>query len=338
MAMRECARGHVYNTDLYASCPYCNNNMNEINFADQDAGGYGRTVAPSQNAGIYGQTVAPSQNAGAYGQTVAPSQNAGYAYGGAMNPPHMSYNGNMNPPQNIPYNGNMNPPQNMPYGGNMNLPHNMPYGGNMNPVPNAMPYGGNMNGPQNESGLRSSIGRTQALQSVDQGKTVAPINYRKEKPVEEEDSANANRTIAMGKFSDTNMEQVVGWLICINGPEKGKDFRILDKQNTVGRKKGSDIHLEKDPTISSYHARIAYDSRHYAFTLIPGENTNNIYVNDEPIYQHTEIQPYDLIEFGESQFTLIPFCGEHFNWKDGLTRRKEKNLLQKNEAAGYAIA
>lgn len=32
MAITKCGYGHIYDSDIYASCPYCNNGTNEINF------------------------------------------------------------------------------------------------------------------------------------------------------------------------------------------------------------------------------------------------------------------------------------------------------------------
>lgn len=41
MALSECGNGHVYDSDQYASCPYCNGGGNRIDFgaaADSDIG------------------------------------------------------------------------------------------------------------------------------------------------------------------------------------------------------------------------------------------------------------------------------------------------------------
>ena len=82
-----------------------------------------------------------------------------------------------------------------------------------------------------------------------------------------------------------------------------------------------DIYIKGDETISREgHARIAYDVKHNKCHLIPGENTNGTYVNDEPVYVPTEIKAEDVIELGESKFMFIPFCTEHFSWQDGITR------------------
>ena len=53
MALVECENGHLYESDLYESCPYCNGNANEINFMGRGATG-GRTTAPRGGFGAEG--------------------------------------------------------------------------------------------------------------------------------------------------------------------------------------------------------------------------------------------------------------------------------------------
>lgn len=160
--------------------------------------------------------------------------------------------------------------------------------------------------------VQACVGRTQGLSGGGEpGATVAPDSYRRQKERE-------SKTVSLSR-KKTNLEPVVGWLVCIDGPEKGKDYRLLDKQNTVGRSEEMDVCIMGDTTISrEQHARIAYDPRHNNFTLIPAESTNNIYVNDEPAYVAVKIHAFDCIEFGESKFILVPLCCDRFTWQDGL--------------------
>lgn len=118
-----------------------------------------------------------------------------------------------------------------------------------------------------------------------------------------------------------NFEPVVGWLVCVEGPEKGKDFKIYGRNNTVGRSEKMDICIKGDPTISrENHARLAYDEKHNAFHLIPAESTNAIYLNDEPVYVPTKLEKYDVVEFGDCKLIFVPFCNDHFTWKTGLKK------------------
>lgn len=139
------------------------------------------------------------------------------------------------------------------------------------------------------------------------GKTIAPEGYRKS--VEQQ-----QKTTAVFK-KHHGLEPVVGWLVCIDGPNKGKDYHLWAKINSIGRSESNDVCIEGDVTISKeLHARLAYDSRHNNFQLIPGTSTNNIYLNDEPIYIPTAIKAYDEIELGDSKMLFVPLCCERFQW------------------------
>lgn len=143
------------------------------------------------------------------------------------------------------------------------------------------------------------------------GATVAPKSYTQPKE-------DTGKTVAVFKKS-MNMEPVVGWFVCIDGPEKGKDHRILAKNNTIGRSEQMDICIKGDSGISrENHARIGYDEKHNVFHLIPGESTNNIYVNEEPVYVPTRLAQGDVIELGETKLIFVPFCREKYNWKCGF--------------------
>lgn len=162
-----------------------------------------------------------------------------------------------------------------------------------------------------------SIGRTEPVGNYvggsEMGKTVAPESYRKK-------SEEINKTVGVfGK--KMNLEPIVGWLVCVEGPEKGKDFHLWARINTVGRSEKMDVCIKEDQTISrENHARIAYDPKHNKFQLIPAESINNIYLNNEPVYVPVELFAYDVIEFGDSRMIFVPFCCERFQWSVGETK------------------
>lgn len=167
-----------------------------------------------------------------------------------------------------------------------------------------------MNGGNRINFGSNEVGRTVA--GGDIGKTVAPTSYN------QQDRSNVGKTV--GVFQKRmKFEPVVGWLVCFEGPEKGKDYRVYGRNNNVGRSDQMDICIKGDTTISrENHAKIAYDEKHNTFYLIPADSTNTIYLNDEPVYIPTKIKAYDLMEFGDSKFIFIPFCNERFTWQTGV--------------------
>lgn len=113
----------------------------------------------------------------------------------------------------------------------------------------------------------------------------------------------------------TGLDPVCGWLVCVAGPEKGKDFRIKAQRNFIGRDASMDISIPGDDTISrEKHAVISYDPKTNSFRLAPGDGRGMTYLNDEPVEMPLVLKHFDKIEIGQSQFRFVPFCNEHFTW------------------------
>ena len=171
------------------------------------------------------------------------------------------------------------------------------------------------------SDIRTTIGKTEAISSYagsgESGKTVAPEGYHKK-------SEETNKTV--GVFSKKiNLEPIVGWLVCVEGPEKGKDYHLWARINTIGRSEKMDVCIRDDQTISrENHARIAYDPKHNNFQLIPAESINNIYLNDDPVYIPAKLSAYDVIELGDSKMIFVPFCCDRFRWSVEKEQREKE--------------
>lgn len=142
-------------------------------------------------------------------------------------------------------------------------------------------------------------------------KTVAPEYYRSEV-----EHPKVNKTVGILE-KNMHIDPIVGWIVCIEGAGRGKDFQIRAANNTIGRSEDMDICIKEDPTISrENYARLSYDLKHNDFYIIPAEKANNIYLNDQPVYVPTKLSAYDLLELGESKFLFVPFCNNKFKWED----------------------
>lgn len=216
MATTKCAKGHIYDPNVYGVCPYCNSQHKVINFAPGEEDG--KTAPIGAQVG--------------FGAT----EEMGHAQGGI-----------------------------------------------------GVTAPGGMQG--------SEIGHTLPL---DQDITQPP--WKKTEILDPVKNMNGNRPI-------------VGWLVCINGPEKGKDYRLFTGKNWIGRSEKNDVSIKKDNTISGEkQAAVAYESKKGRFHLIDSDGSNTNYLNDEPIYGQAELKPYDVIEMGKTRLVFVPFCGEHFMW------------------------
>lgn len=115
----------------------------------------------------------------------------------------------------------------------------------------------------------------------------------------------------------SQMNPVVGWLVCVNGANKGGDYRIHNGYNYIGRGDSMDICIQGDSYISSERAAmISYDDEEKVFFFGPGSGHNAIRVNGKMIYAPVQLQPYDEVKVGMSLFRFVPFCGERFDWNE----------------------
>lgn len=111
------------------------------------------------------------------------------------------------------------------------------------------------------------------------------------------------------------VDPVVGWLVCIEGPEHGRDYRLHTERNFIGRDPSMDVAITGDPSISrANHAVISYNPKRHTFRLAPGDSRGLAYLNDEEVIAPVALAPYDRIELGETTLLFIPFCGERFVW------------------------
>ncbi len=163
-------------------------------------------------------------------------------------------------------------------------------------------------------GADTGIGKTVAASAPvnhEIGATVAPVSYKNN-----QQESDIGKTVGVFQ-KKMSFEPVVGWLVCIEGPERGKDYRIYGKNNTIGRSEKMDICLKGDTSISrENHARLAYDKRHNAFHIIPADGTNSVYLNDEPVYVPMTLKANDIIEIGDYKLCFVPFCNDKFTWDD----------------------
>lgn len=112
------------------------------------------------------------------------------------------------------------------------------------------------------------------------------------------------------------VEPVTGWLVCIEGPPLGQDFKIYAEKNFIGRSDEMHIRILGDNTISRRnHAVIVYDPKQRNFYLLPGDASGLAYHNNQAVYSPVELQGYDVIQLGRSKFIFLPLCGVHFEWE-----------------------
>lgn len=115
-------------------------------------------------------------------------------------------------------------------------------------------------------------------------------------------------------FYEGKQDFFAGWLVCVKGGQKGRDFRIFPGFNRVGRQSASDICLEDGQVARESHCAVVYEPKKGAFYLVPGKGTVTL-LNGRRIEETEKLKEGDRIGAGESLMVFIPFCGKERTWE-----------------------
>ena len=102
----------------------------------------------------------------------------------------------------------------------------------------------------------------------------------------------------------SNDSPTLAWLVVLNGPRRGKLYRIKRNGVTIGRAEDNDIVLE-DETVSRHHARLLVEMgigrpQVYIQDLA---SVNGVYVNGERVVRRL-LEDEDRIAIGETLFAF----------------------------------
>ncbi len=124
-----------------------------------------------------------------------------------------------------------------------------------------------------------------------------------------------DRTVSFGFFGLSAIQPVTGWLVCMTGSERGKDYRLHAGKNFIGRSTSMDIVLIDDKKISrEKHCSVTYDPVSNLFYLT-SEGGNVTYKNGVLIETSLNLEEGDYITIGETNLLFIPFCKEERKWE-----------------------
>ncbi|MEE0419096.1 MAG: FHA domain-containing protein [Lachnospiraceae bacterium] len=110
---------------------------------------------------------------------------------------------------------------------------------------------------------------------------------------------------------------VTGWVVCTEGPEKGRSYTLHHGFNRISRSNDpeTDIQLAEDRQISrGCHCAIVYDYKKNTFYLVPREG-NLVYMKDEFLQQPATLTTGDCFKIGDSELTFVAFCRGEWKWE-----------------------
>ena len=109
-------------------------------------------------------------------------------------------------------------------------------------------------------------------------------------------------------------DPVIGWLVCINGMDRGVSYPLLGKINTIGSSQSNDIQIHGESDVAAEnHACIAYDEQTTACILLVGVG-RKVSLNGEYNDYSQPLNKFDIITIGNSQFVYAP-SSEGLEWR-----------------------
>lgn len=115
----------------------------------------------------------------------------------------------------------------------------------------------------------------------------------------------------------SEVEPVVGWLVCIQGNNKGSSYILKTGVNNIGRGSDMDVVLKGDNYISrNKHAVIVYKPEERGFFIEPSEGQAKTYINEKLLMSYQKLMEGDVIRLGvgETRLVFVPLCSEEFDW------------------------
>lgn len=139
----------------------------------------------------------------------------------------------------------------------------------------------------------------------------------------QEPPAAAATTIAPGApgTAGAAIEPAVGWLMCTQGPDRGRDFRLVAGANAIGRGDEMAVCLAGDSAVQrQQHAVVEFDAARRFFLLRPGDNRGLVYLNGVELKAATPLRAQDRIELGNSTLVFVPLApaGESASESTGM--------------------
>jgi hypothetical protein len=90
--------------------------------------------------------------------------------------------------------------------------------------------------------------------------------------------------------------ELAGWVVVMNGDQKGEDFRIREGQNSIGSIPENDIFI-KDPAVSGKHAMLRCREKKLLLTDLDSSNGTFLNESPDPISME-ELHDNDIVRIG----------------------------------------
>lgn len=107
----------------------------------------------------------------------------------------------------------------------------------------------------------------------------------------------------------------VGWLVCVEGADRGRDYRLHAGYNRIGRNPSNDVCISGDNTIARENqVLVAFDPDEKIFFCAPGQGINLVRLNGKALMESKQLSNGDVLTVGTTKLMFIPLCSDTFSW------------------------
>lgn len=125
-----------------------------------------------------------------------------------------------------------------------------------------------------------------------------------------------DKTVAMIKH-EIGADPVVGWLVCVDGSQKGRDYRLHADNNFIGRDPSMDVCINDETVTRLKHAIVSYDEADGTFYISAADGRSIVRHNGEALFGTAKLAAYDDLTIGSLKLKFVPMCVTGtFSWKD----------------------
>ncbi|MDS4070173.1 MAG: FHA domain-containing protein [Candidatus Competibacter sp.] len=116
---------------------------------------------------------------------------------------------------------------------------------------------------------------------------------------------------------DDLTDLIVGWLVIVAGPGRGKVLPLGYGVNDIGRSVGARVRLDfGDAAVApTNHAAIIYTARSRCFYLAQSVDAE-IWLNGHPVRKSVELTGAETLRLGQTHLRFVPLCGPDFDWRE----------------------
>jgi hypothetical protein len=110
-------------------------------------------------------------------------------------------------------------------------------------------------------------------------------------------------------------EKVAGWLVCVKGPERGRDYRLYVGFNRIGHGIDCEVAVRPGDGGEAPGCAVVYEDRKNNFFAVPRPDMSAT-VDGEELSAPVPLETGAIISAGDSEFEFVAFCRGGRKWTE----------------------